>query len=154
MAMTHFVLVSGWHFTAPLDRVWDLIEDAEAWPGWWRAVKAVEPIRAGDAQGLGAVRRLTWRTALPHTLSFDVEVTRVEHHGLIEGRASGELDGLGTWTFHAEPEGTHIRYEWRVEVTRPWMRALAPLLRPAFAWNHDKVMAWGLEGARHRLGER
>ncbi len=153
MAMTHFSLVSDWHFTQPIDRVWALIEKTGEWPLWWRAVKRVEVIREGGADGLGAVHRLTWATALPYTLTFDVEVVRVERPTCLEGRASGELEGLGTWNLHNEPEGTHVRYFWRVEVTKPWMRALAPLLARVFAWNHHKVMAWGLEGARKRLSE-
>jgi hypothetical protein len=34
------------------------------------------------------------------------------------------------------------------------MNALAPLARPAFAWNHDYVMRGGGEGLAHRLGCR
>ncbi len=153
MAMTHFSLVSDWHFEAPIERVWALIEKTEDWPAWWRAVKRVEVIREGAETGLGAVRRITWVTALPYTLTFDVEVVRVERLRTLEGRAFGELDGLGTWTFHSEPEGTHVRYFWRVDVTKPWMRRLAPLLARVFEWNHHKVMLWGLEGARKRLAE-
>jgi hypothetical protein len=41
-----------------------------------------------------------------------------------------------------------------VEVTKPWMRALAPLLRPVFTWNHGKVMGWGYEGLRRELAAR
>ena len=69
-----------------------------------------------------------------------------------EGRAFGELDGTGLWTFEGTPQGMVARYLWRVEVTRPWMRWMAPVLAPVFAWNHHKVMAWGEEGARKRLG--
>lgn len=149
--MTQFILVTDWHFTQPLDRVWALIEKVEDWPGWWRAVKRVETIRKGDETGLGAVRRITWATALPYTLTFDIEVTKVEKHDCLEDRTHGEFDGVGLWNFHDEPEGTHVRYLWRVEVTKPWMHLFAPVLAPVFAWNHNKVMRWGLEGARKRL---
>lgn len=152
--MTQFTLVTDWHFTSPIERVWALIEDVEHWPDWWRAVKRVEIVRSGDADGVGAVRRITWATALPYTLTFDAEVTRIERLDCIEGRAVGELDGTGVWTFHSEPEGTHARYVWRVNVTKRWMVLLAPILSPLFTWNHNKVMCWGLEGARRALGER
>ena len=152
MATTQFALVTDWHLAAPLEAVWRLLEATGDWPEWWPAVARVERLREGDANGVGAVHRLTWKTALPYTLAFDVETVRVEPMSEIEGHASGELDGTGIWTLHPEPGGTHVRYLWRVEVTRRWMRLLAPLLRPVFAWNHDKVMAWGLAGARARLG--
>lgn len=153
MAKTQFVLVTDWHFDVPIARVWALIEDVANWPRWWRAVRKVELLAAGDEHGIGAVRRLTWATALPYTLTFDVELVRVEPGRLSEGRAFGELDGTGIWTLQEEGAGTRVRYDWRVDVTKQWMRLLAPLLRPVFAWNHNVVMRWGEEGARRRLGE-
>ena len=147
------VLITDWAFDAPIERVWTLIEQVEDWPCWWPAVRAVTSLRAGDARGVGAVRRLTWRTALPYSLSFDVEVTQVEPLAFIAGRACGELDGVGEWTFRPDGERTHVRYDWRVNVAKAWMRATAPVLRPVFRWNHGKVMDWGLRGARRRLAQ-
>jgi len=93
-----------------------------------------------------------WKTALPYSLSFDVETVRLEKHRAIEGRAFGELDGTGLWTFEETSQGTTARYLWRVEVTKQWMRLMAPALAPVFAWNHHKVMGWGEADARKRLG--
>lgn len=154
MATTQFVLVTDWHFDAPIERVWALIEDVEGWPSWWRAVRKVELLEPGGTDGVGTVRRLTWATALPYTLAFDVEMVRVESGRLSEGRAFGDLDGTGIWTLSEEAGGTHVRYDWRVDVTKAWMRLFAPLLRPVFAWNHNVVMRWGEEGARRLLAER
>jgi uncharacterized protein YndB with AHSA1/START domain len=153
MAATHFELVSDWHLAAPVERVWALIEKVEDWPLWWRGVERVETVRAGDADGVGAVRRLHWKTALPYSIDIEVEVTRVDPRQEIQGVSRGELVGTGTWSFNPEPLGTHVRYCWQVEVTRPWMRRFAWLLRALYAWNHHKIMDWGLQGARKRLGE-
>ena len=49
-------------------------------------------------------------------------------------------------------EATSVRYDWRVDLGKAWMRALAPVLRPAFAWNHNVVMGWGEADLRKRLG--
>jgi hypothetical protein len=69
--------------------------------------------------------------------------------------ASGELEGVGRWRFFRDDGGsTTLFYQWDVGTTRPWMNALAPLARPAFAWNHDRVMAAGGEGLARRLGAR
>jgi hypothetical protein len=154
MASQQFDLVTNWHFDAPLDRVWAELNAPEDWPSWWRAVERVEVLAEGDADGLGAVRRLTWRTALPYRLTFDMTATRIQPMTILEGRASGELDGVGLWTLTSSGSGTDVRYDWLIEVTKPWMRALAPVLKPAFQWNHDVVMAWGYEGLRERLQVR
>ena len=61
----------------------------------------------------------------------------------------------GAVTGDASQEGvTAVLYEWNVATTKPWMNRLAPLLRPAFEWNHDWVMARGGEGISKLLGCR
>ena len=152
MASQQFNLVSEWRLAAPVDRVWAELMRPDDWPQWWRAVKRVETLAEGDARGVGAIRRLTWGSALPYELTFEMRATRVEPMTVIEGRASGELDGTGRWTLTPDGNGTLVRYDWQIEVTKPWMRTLAPLLRPAFAWNHNVVMGWGYQGLRRRLG--
>src|SRR5690348_13639065 len=97
MPATAFHLITDWSFAAPREAVWRALMAPEEWPSWWRAVAAVERLAAGDANGVGAVRRMTWRTALPYTLTFDMRMTRIEPMALIEGRAEGELTGLGRW---------------------------------------------------------
>ena len=153
MAATRFDLVSEWRLDAPLERVWAELLAPNQWPSWWPAVKKVETISEGDASGIGAVRRFTWGTALPYTLSFNLTATRIEPMRLIEGEARGEIDGTGRWTLAPDGAGTQVRYDWMVDVTKSWQVALAPILRPVFAWNHHVVMGWGLEGLTARLKE-
>jgi uncharacterized protein YndB with AHSA1/START domain len=152
LTATRLDLVSEWTLAAPRSRVWAEISAPDRWPQWWRAVKRVEMVKAGDARGIGAVRRFSWSTALPYTVNFDMESTRIEPEHILEGRASGELNGVGRWTLTPAGAGTHVRYDWQVELSLPWQRALAPVLRPVFAWNHNVVMAWGERGIRKKLG--
>ena len=151
MAVTRFELVSEWRFDTPIERLWAELMAPEAWPQWWRAVKKVEAISPGDRTGVGAVRRFTWGTALPYTLSFNMTATRIEPMHIIEGQARGELDGTGRWTLTSDGDGSHVRYDWTVDITKPWQVALAPVLRPVFAWNHNVVMGWGYEDMKTRL---
>ena len=154
MPATDFHLITDWTLAAPRDAVWAELTKPEDWPDWWRAVERVELLEAGDEDGVGALRRMTWRTALPYSLSFDMRTVRVEPKSLIEGHAQGELTGVGRWTIAPDGAQTRVRYDWRVEVTQPWMRFVAPIARPVFAWNHGVVMGWGREGLVRRLGAR
>jgi hypothetical protein len=140
-----------WELPAPVSEVWDLIHDAERWPEWWKGVLKVEKIRQGDADDVGSVFIQTWKSALPYTLSFTAETTKVEHHKLIEGTASGQLEGIGRWIFTPRGNETTLVYEWEVKTTSTWMNLLGPLLKPAFSWNHNIVMRWGKEGILKRL---
>lgn len=150
--MARYSFVTVWRFRSPPGPVWDMISRVEEWPAWWRGVERVELVRAGDADGVGAVHRHTWKSRLPYRLSFEVRTTRVVPHALIEGEAAGELTGRGLWRFLHEAGVTTARYDWDVVTTKLWMNLLAPVARPVFRVNHDAVMSWGAEGLARRLG--
>lgn len=153
-----FQLVSEWRIDAPLDRVWNALCAVEDWPRWWPSVRRVEALAPGDQDGIGAVNRFTWATALPYDLSFDMTVAAMEPMRRIAGRATGELEGTGIWTLghsNGGAEGrTVARYDWHVDAAKPWMRRFAPLLALVFAWNHDVVMRRGEAGLRRYLGAK
>ena len=149
---SRYQFVTHWAIDAPIHAVWSELSHPEFWPQWWRGVVAVDLLEPGDAEGIGAYRRMTWRSRLPYRLAFNMRTTRIERHVTIEGVADGELAGTGKWTFACRgTASTDVRYDWEVEATKRWMRALAPIARPAFEWNHDVIMAWGLEGLKRRL---
>jgi len=150
--LTDYSFRTTWVLEAPRERVFELIWDSERWPEWWRGVLSVEKLEDGDAEGVGSLGRYRWRSRLPYTLEFLTRITRVERPWLLEGRASGELDGLGLWRLFEHDGRCAAVYDWRVSTTRLWMNALSPLARPLFAWNHDVVMAWGERGLARRLG--
>jgi uncharacterized protein YndB with AHSA1/START domain len=151
MTATDFHLVTDWALAAPAGAVWEALTKPEDWPDWWPAVERVELVEPGDDDGVGGYRRFTWRTALPYRMRFGMRVIRVEPMSVIEGWADGELSGVGRWTITPYGAGTHVRYDWYVKLNNKWMRTLAPLLRPVFTWNHDRVMAWGYEGLARKL---
>lgn len=150
--MNQYALVTHWHVAAPIDAVWDAIHEVEDWPRWWRYVKAVVELKKGDANGVGAIRRFTWTSRLPYALTFEMRASVVQRPTFMEGIASGELAGHGRWRLAAEGATTRVRYEWTVGTTKPWMNLLAPLMAPAFRWNHGQVMAEGGRGLARHLG--
>ena len=152
--VSRYDFLTTWVLEAPRERVWDAIWDSQRWPEWWRGVERVVELEPGDERGLGQRSRLTWRSRLPYEVDFEVRTVRVERPHLLEGEATGELAGLGRWRLFAEDSATAVVYEWRVGTTKRWMNALAPLARPAFAWNHDWVMRNGGRGLAGLLGCR
>lgn len=152
--VSDYEFLTVWRFDAPIEKVWDEIKYSERWNEWWKGVLRVVELKEGDADGLGSIRRSTWKSVLPYTLEFDSEIVRIEHLKLIEARAFGELDGSGLWQFFSEENGmTRVQYDWKVKTTKPWMNLIAPLARPFFRWNHNVIMGWGEEGLRQRLAE-
>ena len=146
--------LTTWLLEAERERVWEAIFDSEAWPSWWRGVERVVEIEPGDETGVGQLGRFTWRSKLPYELTFDTRTVRAERPLLLEGEASGELEGKGIWRLFEQEGVTAVVYEWNVSTTKWWMNLLAPLARPAFEWNHDWVMGNGAEGISKLLGCR
>jgi uncharacterized protein YndB with AHSA1/START domain len=149
--LASYEFLTTWCVDAPIDDVFEILNDATAYPRWWKGVQSVEILEHGDELGIGELDRFTWRSLLPYSLAFDLRVTRVVRPYLLEGRATGELDGVGTWQLY-EGQGTAVVYDWRVRTTKPWMNLFGPIARPAFAWNHDLVMRQGGRGLAAELG--
>jgi uncharacterized protein YndB with AHSA1/START domain len=155
--MSGYEFLTTWCLAAPREPVWEAIWDAERWPEWWRGVVAARTVAEGDDDGVGQVGQYTWRSRLPYDLEFEMTTTRVAKPHLLEGRADGELAGVGRWRLF-EHDGdtpvTAVVYEWNVSTTKPWMNLLAPIARPLFEWNHDWVMRNGGTGLAKLLGCR
>jgi hypothetical protein len=152
--MAEYSFLTTWLLESPREEVWAAIHDQERWPEWWRGVEVAEELRPGDADGVGSISRMVWKSWLPYRVEFEVLTTRVDYPDLMEGRASGELEGVGRWRLYEQGGVTAVIYQWNVVTTLPWMNALAPALRPVFEWNHDWVMRQGGEGLASLLGCR
>ena len=150
--MASYSFLTTWCVAAPIEPVWDLISSSERYPEWWKGVRKVTELEPGGENGVGTLSRLEWRSKLPYSLEFDVRVTRSEPPYLLEGHASGELEGVGVWRLYSSDIGTALIYSWDVATTRAWMNAISPVARRVFAWNHDYVMRQGAIGLSTRLG--
>jgi hypothetical protein len=149
-----FELVTNWHIGTGIDAVWEALNHPDYWPRWWPYVRAVEKLRGGDAEGVGALYRIEWTSKLPYDFTFDVETVEVVHYERIRGLARGQLNGQGVWDVSPDESSTRVRYTWTVSLTVPWMRRLRPLAAPIFRWNHNAVMRAGEIGLARHLNAR
>jgi hypothetical protein len=87
-------------------------------------------------------------------LNFIVEAVEMDPGKLVDVKTIGDFDGL--WRAELSPSGagTHVKLTWQVTVERPILKFLAPLLRPAFAWNHRWTTPRGEAGLRRYLAAR
>lgn len=125
--------------------------DTTAWPTWWKGVRSAELLDSHARDGVGQRIRYVFKSALPYTLSFDIVLREVSRPHLLLGEAYGELEGFGRWDIAEDDGVTTLDYTWDVRTTGKAMNMLAPLVRPAFVWNHHVVMRWGAEGLARRL---
>lgn len=146
-----FILKTDWHIASHIDPVWQALNNPDYWPRWWPYVRAVEKLRAGDAEGVGSLHRIEWTSKLPYDITFEVETVEVVHYERIRGLARGQLNGQGLWELSADESSTRVRYTWTVNLVEPWMRRLRPLAAPIFRWNHNGVMRAGAIGLARYL---
>lgn len=136
------------------DEVWDVLSDAELLPLWWGDVyKEVVPLDGKGKRTVGSRARARARGFLPYELNFIIEAVELDPGRLVAVRTIGDFDGL--WRAQLSPAdgGTHVALTWQVTVLRPVLKLLAPLLRPAFAWNHRWTTPRGEAGLRRYLSE-
>lgn len=141
--MEEYAFLTIWHIEAPIHTVFKAIHQSLHWPSWWKGVEQVVEIEPGDQQGVGGLYRFTFKSRLPYRLTFNIRVTWVEPPTVLEGIASGEVEGTARWQLSPLGTATIARYEWQVRTTKRWMNLLAPIARPLFEWNHDAVMREG-----------
>ena len=150
--MADYQFSTVWQVEASLQDVWDVLSHPDQWPEWWSSLERVVEIKKGDIQGVGALHRYTWKGVLPYRLTFDINVLTILQYALLEGAASGEVEGRGVWSFIDTGRETIVRYDWNVRTTIRWMNILAPLAAPLFRWNHDTIMREGAKGLARKLG--
>ena len=119
--MTEYRFVTTWCLDAPIERVFDAIDDAARWPEWWKGVSRAELLEPGAEDGVGRLWRYTWRSRLPYDLTFESRVTRREPPYLLEGDADGsELDRRRPLASCPRRPGDRGRMsnEWNVRTSR------------------------------------
>lgn len=141
--MAEYHLLTIWRIEAPLEQVYAAIEDSMRWPDWWPSVRKVDQTSAGDANGIGNVRRYVWRGRLPYRVAFDMCATRIDELAALEGVATGDLTGSGCWKFSVQGKLSIVHYEWHVHTKRWWMNLVAPVARAIFIRNHAQIMTQG-----------
>jgi uncharacterized protein YndB with AHSA1/START domain len=152
--MASYRLVTEWHADASRDRVWNALLDVRAWPSWWRGFRAVDVLHPGEDSGVGMVLRQQWRSLISYTLTFDLEVMQLVQGQRLDGRMTGDVEGVATWTMDEHDGGTRIRFVMDVRPSRPWMGLPLPFAGRIFAANYDAVMRWGCEGLGRVLAAR
>ncbi|MCU1432614.1 MAG: polyketide cyclase [Actinotalea sp.] len=144
--MEVYRFVSAWHLPGTVDQAWKAVSRIEDWPRWWPAVSATRTILPGRPDGVGRVNGYLLRAPLGYRLGVVTRTIEVSAPRRVVVAVSGHLAGTGTWTLEREDDGVRVDQVWEVAATRPWMRLLAPVARPAFRWSHDRAARRGGEG--------
>lgn len=129
-----------WWTAAERGRVWEVLADYAGWPTWWRGIRGVEVLRKGDESGVGTILRQRWRSGVPYTLVFDLEMLRIEEARMLDGVATGDLEGRCSWTLEPAGGGTLLTFGIDVRTARWWMNLPVPFAPRVIRASFDSLM--------------
>lgn len=112
------------------------------------------PREEGGPDGVGRTGDLHTKGWLPYTLRWTLRITEPITEAGFALAATGDLEGTGRWTFEQRGPEVLVRYDWRVSATKPLLRRLSWLLRPAFSANHRWAMKRGEESLQLEMRRR
>ena len=145
MADSFYKFQSTWNVGAPPDDVYRALEKLADYPLWWPEVKVVHPITDNSFE-------VVCKSSLPYELTFTTtQAVRDPAARVLEATLVGDLDGFSRWTIAAHPTGTTAVFDEEVVATKSLLRRLEPIARPAFKFNHAKMMRDGERGLRTYL---
>jgi hypothetical protein len=137
-----------WSVSAHTALVFDALVDLLSWPRWWPDVRAARRIDDDTAE-------ITCRAVLPYALTIRLHrAEQDDRSGRLRVDMTGDLDGYCEGVVHERAGGSTLAIDQRVEVTKPLLRAFAPVARPLFAANHAVMMWRGERGLRGYLAPR
>lgn len=128
-----YEFLTVWRVAGTPLEVMDILGDAGTLARWWPSVYlAVVPLDPGNPDGSGKAFSLHTKGWLPYTLKWRLTVTEPITEQGFAISAHGDLNGTGRWTFEQDGPETVVTYDWRVSASKPLLRRLSWLLRPAF----------------------
>ena len=137
---------------ASASEVYEVLSRGELLPEWWKGVYLeAHKLSATNEPTVGDRLRVRARGFLPYELNFILEAMELVPDQKVVVKTHGDFDGLWSATLVPREDGVRVELVWHVTVLRPILRRLAPLLRPAFAWNHRWTTPRGEKGLRDYL---
>jgi uncharacterized protein YndB with AHSA1/START domain len=144
--MAAYSFIDEWLIPGTPDDVYALLSCPREYPEWWSEAFLEGSGDAGPAAP-GKKARLLTRGWLPCRLRWELTCLEAIPGQRLVSQIHGDFEGTGTWTIEPRADGSYVRLDWVVEVRKPLVRHLTPVLRPLFAWNHR----WAMNRGRERM---
>ena len=136
-----------WHFDVSLERLWGAVADTEAYPRVW---PWLDDFQTGPLSVV-TVARFRVRPPLPYRLQFTVQVDDVVEYEHVSARVGGDVEGPARLDLAPTPTGSSARLTWELELRRPSLARVEPLVRPVMILGHNLVVARGVRQFRRAL---
>ena len=148
-----YAFVEKWTLGASPEAVFRALADFELWPRWGYPCY-LEGTRQGKPGVVGTTGSVLVRGGLPVKVTMNLQITRVVPGRELELAISGDLEGFAIKSVRPMPGGTtELLSDMCCNPRLPWVRALTPVLRRMFCWNHEQAINAGYAGLARYLGD-
>ena len=138
-------------FAAPRPFVWDALKKVELFDGWWEWMRDVH--LRGEALTAGSTISFTIDPPIPYRMDVAVDVVDAVEGSWLEGRVTGDLDGIASLRLADEGGATRAKVGWDVEVTSPVIRPVILIARPVLVRAQLWAVHVALRGFRDYLAQ-
>jgi carbon monoxide dehydrogenase subunit G len=136
-------------FALPPEKLWEVIEEVDAFEGWWGWLSDVH--LDGGSLCTGAVLHGVVTPPLPYRMRLRVELEDCRRPSEVHAGVHGDLEGHADLLLEPDGAGTRATVAWRIEMMQRPMRLAARVAHPMLRWGHDRVVEATVRGFRRRL---
>jgi hypothetical protein len=155
MAENEYVFIDCWRVEGDVQEIADILDHTGGLVRWWRSVYLdCQELEPRGERGIGKLVQFKAKGFLPYTLKINFRTVESNYPYGFKMEATGDLEGVGIWTFQQDGKFVDITYDWRVKANKGIVSALSFLLKPIFAANHRWTMARGEESLKLELLRR
>lgn len=155
MPANDYHFIDRWRVEGDVREVADILEDVLSLPRWWGSVYFdVQELEPGGEHGVGRLIRLHAGGWLPYTLRINFRTIESRYPHGFSMEATGDLEGLGIWTFAPDRQFVNVTYDWTIRANKRIIKTLSFLLKPIFRSNHSWAMNRGEESLKLELLRR
>jgi hypothetical protein len=139
-------------FPVPSEELWEAIERADRFEGWWSWLSDFRLV--GDGLRNGSVLYGVVTPPLPYRMRLRIELAECARPSRIEAAVHGDLEGPAQLLLEDQGSGSRVSARWTVEMMQRPMRMAARIAHPALRWGHDRVVEATVRDFRRSLMTR
>jgi len=151
MSVNEYYMPTSWRVKGDIHEIYDVCSNFLDYKRWWPSVYLDIQTAGMDEETGNEVYSIYSKGWLPYTLRWRSCKTSESRPRLLSLKASGDLDGRGTWKFEQDGEYVNVHFDWYVTAEKPLLKYLSPIMKPIFRANHRWAMNKGLESLRQEL---
>lgn len=154
MATNHFHFVTNWRIRGTIDEVTAVLRNPFDLPRWWPSVWISSEMTSEAQPGSPLECAVVTRGWMPVTNRWTMRVTENSAPPTFTIEATGDLSGVGVWTFVGHGKEVDVTFDWEVTARNPVLRLLSTVVRPLYASNFRWAMAKGQVSLERELAYR